>query len=221
MRIVAVADTHGRHHDLDPLPAGDVLVHAGDLTLGGSLMQLEAVAEWLRAQPHRHKLVIAGNHDWCFFRDRRRAEAVLGDGIAYLQDQAITIDGVRVWGSPWQPEFFGWAFNLPRGPALAERWAAIPDAVDVLVTHGPPRGFGDRVARDERVGCDDLWAAVQRARPTLHLYGHIHEDGGLGHEGGSCLVNATTWEGERGATVLDLDAAGRRVEAIVVPPRRG
>ncbi len=218
MRIVAIADTHGYHHDLDPLPDGDVLVHAGDMTRVGRMDELEAVASWMRAQPHRHKLCIAGNHDFCFERYRQVAVRVLGEGITYLQDEAITIDGVTVWGSPWQPEFGGWAFNLPRGPALAERWAAVPSGVDVLITHGPPRGFGDRV-HDERVGCDDLLEALPRIRPTLHLYGHIHEDGGLWREHGACLCNVTTWEGERRATVLDLDGPARTVEAVTVPLR--
>lgn len=216
MRIVAIADTHGYHEQLDPLPDGDVLIHAGDLTRVGSMEELEGVARWLRAQPHRHKVVVAGNHDFCFERHRVHAEARLGGDITYLQDQEVTLGGLRVWGSPWQPEFGGWAFNLARGPELAQRWAAIPSGIDVLVTHGPPHGFGDRVF-EHRVGCEDLRRALPRIRPVLHLYGHIHEDGGLWRDGDVCLVNVTTWEGERGATVLDVERGA--VEAIVVPPR--
>ncbi len=218
MRIVAIADTHGYHADLDPLPSGDVLIHAGDLTAQGTMAELEAVADWMRAQPHRHKLVIAGNHDFCFERLRMPAVAVLGEGITYLQDEATTIDGVTVWGSPWQPEFGGWAFNLPRGSQLAARWADVPSGTDLLVTHGPPRGLGDRV-HERHVGCDDLRAALPRIRPVLHLYGHIHEDGGLWREDGACHCNVTTAQGERGATVVDLDVSRRTVDAVEVPAR--
>jgi len=218
MRIVAIADTHGHHADLDPLPEGDLLVHAGDLTRIGRLEEIEAVADWLRSQPHRHKVVIAGNHDLGFEKQPKRARAALGEGLTYLQDARVTLDGVTIWGSPWQPEFFSWAFNLPRGPALAERWAAVPEGVDVLVTHGPPQGFGDQV-HGQRVGCADLRAALPRIRPALHLYGHIHEDGGQWWHEGACICNVTTWEGERGATVIDLDPARRTVEVVSVPPR--
>jgi predicted phosphodiesterase len=220
MRIVAVADTHTFEADLGELPDGDVLVHAGDMLRGGSLEELEAVAAWIRGQPHRHKVVVAGNHDGCFGEAREAACALLGPDVVYLQDEGAHVDGVHFWGSPWQPEYNDWAFNLPRGAALAAKWALIPSGVDVLVTHGPPRGFGDRGPYGgERAGCDDLLTAVRRVRPALHLFGHIHQDGGLFHDGEVTLANVTTWECERGATVLDYDPATRRVAAVQIPPR--
>ena len=63
---------------------------------------------------------------------------MLGAGVHYLEDSGVEIAGTRWWGSPWQPEFNSWAFNLPRGEPLSEKWALIPDDVDVLVTHSPP-----------------------------------------------------------------------------------
>ena len=59
---------------------------------------------------------------------------------------------MQVWGSPWQPEFCGWAFNLRRGEACAAKWRLIPTATDVLVTHGPPLGHGDLCHGGKRVG---------------------------------------------------------------------
>ena len=167
MRIVAVADTHTFQSDLGQLPDGDVFIHAGDMARAGTLEEMEPVAEWIRGLPHRHKIVVAGNHDWCFVTDRDAACALFGESVTYLQDQGCVIDGVMLWGSPWQPEFHDWAFNLPRGPALAERWSLIPDHVDVLITHGPPSGFGDR-SWDSRAGCEDLLQAVYRTKPSLH-----------------------------------------------------
>lgn len=217
MRLVCVADTHLYDDALGELPEGDVLVHAGDLLRSGRMVELEYAAQWLHAQPHRHKVVIAGNHDWCFVRAPGPARARLAPAVTYLEDDEVTIEGVRFWGSPWQPEFYDWAFNLPRGEPLARKWAAIPSGVDVLVTHGPPRGYGDRV-EGERKGCDDLLEAVDRVQPALHVFGHIHEDGGLWQRGPTTIANITTWECMRGPTVLDYDPGTRTVSVVDVPP---
>lgn len=114
MRIVAVADTHTFEADLPTLPDGDVFVHAGDLLRGGDLGELASVAAWIRSLPHEHKIVIAGNHDWCFVNDADAALALLGETVTYLEDSGISVEGVRFWGSPWQPAYNDWAFNRPR-----------------------------------------------------------------------------------------------------------
>jgi len=218
MRIVAVADTHTFEEDLREIPEGDVFVHAGDLLRGGTLAELRGVAAWIAGLPHRHKIVVAGNHDWCFARQRREACSVLGPDVVYLQDSGTVIDGVPFWGTPWQPAFHDWAFNLPRGEALAERWALVPQDTAVLISHGPPRGFGDRGPVPGRLGCEELLGRVRQIRPALHLFGHIHQDGGLFDDDGICLVNVTTWECERGATVVDLEPRDLRVTPVLVPP---
>ena len=100
------------------------------------------VEQWISSLSHRHKVLVAGNHYWAFVQAPEEARALLGGEVVYLQDSAATIEGVRFWGSPWQPEYNDWAWNLPRGSALAARWALIPDGVDVLVTHSPPAGIG-------------------------------------------------------------------------------
>jgi len=220
MRIVALADTHTFQADLGELPAGDLLIHAGDYCRAGRLDEFLPVARWLRALPFRHQVLIAGNHDWCFLREFDAVRAALGRDIIYLQDADVTIDGVRIWGSPWQPEFRGWAFNLPRGQPLAEKWEKIPTGIDVLVTHGPPAGIGDRIDDAERAGCEDLRAAVRRVKPLLHLFGHIHQSGGVWRDPSTCYANVTTWECERGPTVFDLDVVARTVQVVQVPPQR-
>jgi predicted phosphohydrolase len=223
VRIVAVADTHLFEEQLGPVPDGDVFVHAGDMLRSGRLEELDYAARFIRALPHPTKVVIAGNHDWCFARpgDRDEARRRLGDDVVYLEDSGAVIGGLRFWGSPWQPWFQDWAFNLPRGEALADKWALIPDDTDVLVTHGPPAGYGDRVGRAGPQGCADLLTRLREVEPALHLYGHIHEDGGLWREGPTVLANVTTWECERAATVLDIDPATREVSEVYVPARRG
>lgn len=201
-RIVALADTHGEHLALT-VPDGDVLVHAGDLTQRGTLSQLGAVADWLRALPHRHKVVIAGNHDFALERDAVNARALF-HGLTYLQDEEVVCDGLRIWGAPWQPWFHSWAFNVRRGPDLDAKWRSIPEGIDVLVTHGPPHGFGDTIWSGDRVGCEDLTRHLARVKPKVHLFGHIHEDRGEWRLGPTRVVNCTTSECALPCSVIDV-----------------
>jgi Icc-related predicted phosphoesterase len=186
MRIVAISDTHERHEKVG-IPEGDVLIHAGDLTWIGDMAALQHVAEWIERQPFRHRVCIAGNHDRCFERtyERDLARRIFRDhNITYLEDEAVTLGGVKFYGSPWQPKFYDWAFNLPRGgEKLKIRWAGIPDDTNVLITHGPPKGIGDLVPRGERTGCEHLLARVLRLEHLkAHIFGHIHEGYGIyGH----------------------------------------
>jgi Icc-related predicted phosphoesterase len=202
VRVVCLSDTHGHHGALD-VPEGDVLVHAGDATLGGTAVEVVAFAEWFRALPHPHKLFVAGNHDRLFEDAPEEARGLLGDGIVYLQDAATTIGGQRFWGSPWQPWFLNYAFNLRRGEPLRSKWSLIPEDTDVLITHGPPRGVRDQVespaarllgrmlGQGTHVGCSDLREAVARLRPRLHVFGHIHEGYGRETADGTLWVNAS------------------------------
>ena len=73
------------------------------------------------------------------------AREILSNAL-YLEDSGIEIDGVRFWGSPWTPNFMDWAFMLDRDELLYQKWKAIPEHTDVLITHGPPKGIGDLVA---------------------------------------------------------------------------
>lgn len=214
MRVVAVADTHLFHDEL-AVPGGDVFVHAGDLCRRGNLDELARAAAWIAGLPHRHKIVVAGNHDWAFANEPAAARSLLGSAH-YLQDAEVTLDGVRFWGSPWQPAYNDWAFNLPRGASLAARWQKIPRGIDVLITHGPPAGIGDRVPMPERAGCADLLERVRAVAPRLHLFGHIHQDGGAWRDGDTLFANVTTWECERAPTVIDVTADA--VVPVVVPP---
>lgn len=220
MRIVAVADTHLFTDEL-VVPDGDVFVHAGDLCQHGDLAELARAAAWIRGLPHRHKLVIAGNHDWAL--DPRSTELALARAlfadVTYLEDAEATLDGVRFYGSPWQPEFHQWAFNVPRGAALAAVWARIPSGLDVLITHGPPHGIGDRTHPTRHVGCEDLRARVAVVAPRVHLFGHIHQDGGAWTIDDTLFANVTTWDGARAPTVIDFDPRTRSATPIVVPPR--
>ena len=187
--IVVISDTHGFHDSVE-VPMGDILVHAGDLTRHGTMEDVEAFSRYLGTLPHEVKIVIAGNHDFCFERDRKACVAKLTNAI-YLQDEAVTVHGIRFYGSPWQPWFFDWAFNLQRGPEIRAKWDLIPENTDVLITHGPPFGIGDRITQGEHVGCKDLLDVVEEVKPKLHIFGHIHEGYGLRSNRHTDFINAS------------------------------
>ncbi len=194
MRFVLLSDTHGLHERMPAVPDGDVVLHAGDLTSNGTITQVASALTWFADLPHKHKVLIAGNHDFAFESQPSVAQALIPSGVTYLQDAGVTLDGVRVWGSPWQPVFFNWAFNLPRGNALARVWAQIPDDTQVLVTHGPPYGMHDYTVGSHpmHAGCRDLRERVAKLRDLrLHVFGHIHEGYGMSEQGGCQFVNAS------------------------------
>lgn len=221
IRIVLVSDTHLRHEF--PVPAGDVLIHAGDGCSRGDLDEARRWAEFLASLPHGRKIVIAGNHDRCFESDPAAAEALLEDipGLDYLRDSACELDGLPVWGSPWQPWFLSWAFNLQRGPELAAKWALIPEDTDLLVTHGPPQGILDETVSGQQAGCEELLAACERVCPRLHVFGHIHEGYGVLRRGPTLFVNASictlAYAATNAAVVVDLPR-DRSAPAVVVEP---
>jgi Icc-related predicted phosphoesterase len=189
VRIVCVSDTHG-YHDAIGVPDGDVLVHAGDLTKRGTVDEIRAVSIWLAGLPHKHKLVVAGNHDFLFERDPAAARALFV-GVTYLEDEAVELDGVRFYGSPFTPEFFNWAFMLPRGESLRAKWSAIPKGVDVLITHGPPHKVLDHTLHGDDAGCEELAKRVAEVKPRLHVFGHIHEGYGTLDVGPTHYLNAS------------------------------
>jgi predicted phosphodiesterase len=209
-RFVCFSDTHGLHDEVPAAhrPPADVLLHAGDFTNTGELEQVESLARWLREYPAAHKVVIAGNHDvtfhseyyvdrggWQRFHpaplDCSRARPLLADACTYLEDEATEVSGYTIYGSPWQPAFCDWAFNLRRGAECARQWALIPESVDILMTHGPPHGRGDQTAR-ARVGCEDLRRALEQRAISVSLCGHVHEGYGHSADNVTLYLNAST-----------------------------
>jgi len=196
-RIVCLSDTHNCNEQIS-VPDGDVLIHSGDATIKGTDQEVIEFIYWFSGLPHRHKIFIAGNHDWLFELDNRYASRLVSDAnITYLQDSSTEIDGWKIYGTPWQPRFFDWAFNLSRGPEIAEKWKLIPDDIDILITHGPPNGILDLVPRkgwDENTGCEELRKRVEEiaklGKLKLHVFGHIHCGYGTTEEFGVRFVNA-------------------------------
>jgi Icc-related predicted phosphoesterase len=202
MRLVAISDTHNLHEKLGRLPDGDLLIHCGDFTTHGKEAEARTFVEWFASRPHKHKVLIAGNHDYCVAVDDRIPAFIRSKGINYLMDSEVTLEGVRIYGSPWSIKYGPFQFMLPTGPELAAKWDLIPAGIDVLVTHGPPKGFGDLVDRGAiNVGCPDLLKKVLEIKPELHIFGHIHEGYGSWLHGKTHFVNASShlglWKGHK------------------------
>lgn len=196
MKIVAFSDTHTYHRQV-AVPDGDVLVFAGDLMGSGyKHTEVKDFAEWFGGLPHRNKIVVAGNHDRLFETNptwalQQFSRPSIGSFV-YLRDSSVTIEGVKFYGSPVQPWFLDWAFNVPRGAAIREYWDRIPHDTDVLITHGPPYGVLDQMVPTgemlyktnrillptEHLGCEELAKVVEIVKPKVHIFGHIH--GGAG-----------------------------------------
>ena len=189
-RIVLLSDTHNCNEQIS-VPDGDILIHAGDATNRGQVDEIVAFNEWFSGFPHKHKIFVAGNHDWLFETRPKYAQSLLAENVVYLQDSAVEILGLKIYGSPWQPRFFDWAFNLNRGSEMAEKWKLIPNEVDILITHGPPFGILDETPRGDFAGCEELRKRVEEIRPQLHVFGHIHFGYGTEEKFGVRFVNAS------------------------------
>ncbi len=183
MQILCISDLHQCHDSIKLVPC-DVLIVAGDICTSGDIVQVEKFANWLQRESHNFDkaIIIAGNHDWVFMRMRILAlEALrraIGDKLVYLEDSSCVINNIKFYGSPWQPEFNAWAFNAPRGEKLRQIWNAIDDDTDVLITHGPPFGIGDRVYGNS-VGCFELAQRIRQLKNlSLHVFGHVHASNG-------------------------------------------
>ena len=189
MRIVCISDTHNLHSSI-VIPDGDILLHSGDSTRRGTESEIRGVNSWLGALPHKHKVIISGNHDFGFQTNPFAKTWITN--ATYLYDSEITVEGVRIYGSPWQPWFYDWAFNLERGTEISKVWQKIPNGIDILMTHGPPMGIMDQVAYGGNVGCEELAKELVRIKPKVHVFGHIHEGYGELKQNGIHYVNASS-----------------------------
>ncbi|KAF1842861.1 Metallo-dependent phosphatase [Cucurbitaria berberidis CBS 394.84] len=201
-RIVCISDTHNQ---TPKLPAGDVLIHAGDLTNQGSYSELQKTVEWLEKSDFEAKIIIAGNHDitldapfyhshgkswrWPKPQDPAACRELLisSPSITYLENEATTIKltspkGPKtyftVFGSPCTPKHSNWAFQYDEHDA-AEVWRKISDGVDVVVTHTPPKELCDGATNDDRSGCPALTKRLWEVKPVLSVCGHIHAGRGV------------------------------------------
>lgn len=211
MKIVAISDAHGFFEEID-VPDGDVLVCAGDMLRRGSRLELRQFNEWLRKQPHKDKIYVAGNHDWCFQKHKEESKQILSSAM-YLEDSGLEIQGYLFWGSPWTNKFYDWAFMIDTDEELALKWALIPPFVDILITHSPPFNILDKalvVASNsteysESVGSRALHRTVSAVDGLkAHIFGHIHNSYGQEPPYYNVSVCDEHYEPTNPATVIKL-----------------
>jgi Icc-related predicted phosphoesterase len=182
VKICIISDTHNKHKRLSTLPDADMIIHCGDFTSVGKEHEIRDFMKWYTGlNQYKYKLIVAGNHDWLFERSGIHARSLVPGNVKYLQDWGVEIEGLYFYGSPVQPPFNGWAFNRPE-EKLAIHWVGIPNKTDVLITHCPPYSIFDWSIYDKiHTGSPSLYFEVlQRIKPKLHCFGHIH--GGYGQK---------------------------------------
>lgn len=189
MKITVLSDTHNFEPDL---PGGDLLIHAGDLTKFGFRSEVVKQLNYLHENLDKYQdvLVIPGNHDlWAERHLNEFKEACLIGGLLTLFEEELTIQGLRVWGSPVTKRYHDWAFNKSESE-LYDIWEKIPQGIDILVTHSPPEGVLDLNRQGIRIGCKSLTQKVKEIKPLVHVFGHCHEDKGILTQDGITYINA-------------------------------
>ncbi len=197
MKITFLSDTHSSQIWIpsDDIIGGDVIIHSGDFSIRGFSNEVEDFLEWYSNLNYTYKIFIAGNHDFLFQDDSAKAKKILEKypNVIYLQDNGVEIDDIKIWGSPWQPVFYNWAFNLPRkGNEILSKWKMIPGDTDILITHGPPHGHLDYLPDGSMCGCELLSEEISKyINPKIHAFGHIHNGYGTKNHNGTLFINAS------------------------------
>ena len=202
MKITFISDTHNKHKQItQDLPGGDLLIHAGDMSSMGYKHEIQQFCKWLDSLTNYTSVVfIAGNHDFGFEKRPEETMEIVNSykWITYLQDNILHFvsensEIAKIYGSPWQPEFHNWAFNLPKnGWELEQKWNAIPEDTDIVITHGPAFGYLDIVkGQYENLGCQLLTNRIKTIKPKIHVCGHIHTGRGYVFDGDTHFFNAS------------------------------
>lgn len=191
MKIITISDTHTQHGFLE-LPKGDMIICAGDISYRGYRSEIENFLYWYNKLDYQYKILIAGNHDFYFENEDDDVDKLLSKypTVTYLKDSGINIDGVNIWGTPWQPWFHNWAFNVPRG-GLKPYWDLIPNNTDILITHTPPYKILDKIEEGDPVGCEELLERLNSLSVKYNIFGHIHEAYGIEKHNNTTYINTS------------------------------
>ncbi len=198
MIIDCISDLHGHYPKLE---GADLLIVAGDLTAKDTQEELDNFDYWLSSQKYRKKVFIGGNHDNLLEAEapkkyNLRMSDKTHERFEYLCDSGTEFEGLKIWGSPWTRRFAGMnpdatAFTVDTEEELRQKWAFIPEDVDILITHSPAFSYLDKISTGY-VGSTSLriWMRqyyLKANRIKLHVCGHIHE--GYGQEGDEICPN--------------------------------
>ena len=197
MKFVAISDTHGYHRQLQ-LPQGDIIIHAGDFCHYGSDEQVLDFLAWYAQTDFKHRLLVAGNHDFFAAEKNKLFRDAVPEGINYLENSGITLEGISFWGSPVQPDLIGWAFGTNRGQSMKYYWDLMPEKIDVLITHTPPYGILDKTSSGRSIGCEELAKKLVWLKPKVHIFGHVHASYGKKETPDTLHINASNINSSKG-----------------------
>eukprot|EP00201_Polytomella_parva_P012333 CAMPEP_0175071716 /NCGR_PEP_ID=MMETSP0052_2-20121109/19409_1 /TAXON_ID=51329 ORGANISM="Polytomella parva, Strain SAG 63-3" /NCGR_SAMPLE_ID=MMETSP0052_2 /ASSEMBLY_ACC=CAM_ASM_000194 /LENGTH=254 /DNA_ID=CAMNT_0016338941 /DNA_START=198 /DNA_END=962 /DNA_ORIENTATION=+ len=205
---MAISDPHSSYRAYMNLKVArvDLLIVAGDMIIDDYYEAVE-MGKWLNSLNAQHSVLVFGNRDV-------EAESTLSlrnlekafDGSTVIHNEIIEFMGYRIFGSPNTLSQSG-AFQLGSKEGARKHWAEVlpEDAdVDIIITHGPPLGYGDVVRNSGHKGDVALLKAVQglKKKPLLWICGHIHDGHGVYSvphpQGEITLINAAVWEYGKG-----------------------
>lgn len=198
MKFTVISDTHGLHEQLGALPSGDVIIHAGDFCHFGGAAHRTHFLSWFADLNYRYKILIAGNHDFYAAEQPAAFLDELPNGIQYLNDTGTEIGGLKLWGSPVQPDLIGWAFGRARGQQMKLHWDLIPSNTDILITHTPPYGILDSASSGKVLGCEELLRRSRLIQPKVHVFGHIHASYGQKEIDNTLYINGSNMDSAKG-----------------------
>lgn len=240
VRIICIGDTHGLHYSMEhdvtnfiDKKQSNYLIHAGDCCNTGSVYDVRNFVYWFQnLKGFDDKIFIAGNHDWGFelkypwLYHYINDENLSQSDCVYLEDNELTIKEpeftkpIKIYGTPWQPPFNNWAFNVPE-KKLYKYWEKIPIDTNILITHTPPFGILDEVYNREKLqhkGSKSLYEYVQKIKPQIHIFGHIHGGRALFEKDETIFINASVcteeYEPINKPIVIDFDFNTNKWELI-------
>lgn len=204
--VTFISDTHTRHRQVK-LSGGDILCVTGDfMSSGYNEEDVYSFIEWVKEQPYKIKVVISGNHDRFCESHEQLVKNIFGkyydDGVRYIQDEMIDVEGLKIYGTPFQNFFCNWAFNIKDSDELSSIYKKIPEGLDILMTHCPPYDILDKSHRpnfhnltgESPLGSKELKDRLDEMEnpPKYHVFGHIHGDGGkVASIGETIYINAS------------------------------
>lgn len=202
IKVCCISDTHLNHSQLK-IPECDLLIHSGDFSYVGKMIDVIEVNQWLGTLKEKgiikEAVLICGNHDFIGQQNPSWTKVTFTN-CHYLDEESIELFGFKIFGSPWVPKFGRWAFMADRGEAMARHWAKIPEDTEILVTHGPPHSILDIDTEmiyslplgPEHLGCEELKQKVDTLKNLkLHVFGHIHSSSDEKNYNGIRFVNAS------------------------------
>jgi len=210
MKIWHISDTH-TYHDLLTIPNGiDLVIHSGDCSNPrdpyNNEPEVRDFIDWYKELPIKYKIYVAGNHDTSIEKKLVTKKDFEDNGIIYLENEYVNIEGIEIFGSPHTPQFGQWAFMKDR-VKLERFWKlAIHKPCDIIVVHGPPKGCldksFDRNNNMESCGDKSLLNLVLEMQPKYMLFGHIHNCKDIINAGMLKLSGYDTWF-SNGSVVTD------------------